>query len=662
MGRVALITGILGQDGSHLADLLLEKGYAVYGMMRRISVERFTNVAHIMQHPNFRLVTGDLTDQNSLNRLVKEIQPDEVYNLAAQSHVGISFEQPVFTSDVTGLGVLRVLEAVRLMKPDARFYQASSSEMFGKVQEVPQTEVTPFYPRSPYACAKVYGFDITRNYRDNYDMFCCNGILFNHEGPRRGKNFVTRKITCGAAEIKLLQPEGKLGLGLLTPKRDWGYAGDYCINLDVPILTTQGWRFYDDINEGDEVINFDPTHDRLTIDRVKRKVLLNSEGDKIVIQGRGLYLCVTPQHRIYYQRKYKCQRGWDREWQVCTAEEFFDLLHDKSKRTKYDYRLPHFRGYEGTEYPISDAELYLIGALLAEGCVPHIPSGKGMVVSLSQSYVNDRVVRKIRECIDALGLQYRISNRRDGVTEWVFNAESSRRILDLYDGYDVHVFPTYLWRSSRRQLEILFTALMDCDGHWGGMRYISKRYRLAVDFQTIAHIIGYRTTGVKQYNACYSVCCISKRKPYAHVQSVERINDAHSEVWCVETNNGTIVTRDFECISVSGNCKAMWLMMQHDKPDDYVIATGETHTVEEFCRLAFECVGLDYKNHVFQDPRFVRPAEVNLLIGDASKAKEVLGWEPEVKFEQLIETMVKADLDDIRWRHRPGRTKERESE
>ena len=317
MAKRALITGILGQDGSHLTDLLLEKGYEVYGMMRRISVERFDNVQHVMQHPMFRMVTGDLGDQNCLNRLVKEIWPDEVYNLAAQSHVGLSFEQPIYTADATGLGVTRVLEAIRLIKPDAKFYQASSSEMFGKVREVPQTELTPFHPRSPYGVAKVYGYWINVNYRESYNMFCSNGILFNHEGERRGKEFVTRKITDSVAKIKL-GLQDKLGLGNLDAKRDWGYAKDYV--------------------------------------------------------------------------------------------------------------------------------------------------------------------------------------------------------------------------------------------------------------------------------------------------------------------------------------EAMWLMLQQDKPDDFVVATGETHTVEEFCKVAFDCVGLDYKKYIYIDPRFNRPAEVDLLIGDCSKAKRVLGWEPKVKFEQLVNLMVQADL------------------
>jgi len=325
MGQRALITGILGQDGSHLADLLLSKGYTVYGMMRRSSAPNYERTQHLMNNRNFILVVGDLADQISLNMLVKEIQPDEVYNLASQSHVGHSFSQPIFTGDVTGLGVTRILEAIRTHKPDAKFYQASSSEMFGKVRTIPQNELTPFHPRSPYGAAKAYGHYITINYRESYDMFCCSGILYNHEGPRRGLEFVTRKITDGVARIKAGLID-KIGLGSLEPKRDWGFAGDYV--------------------------------------------------------------------------------------------------------------------------------------------------------------------------------------------------------------------------------------------------------------------------------------------------------------------------------------EAMWLMLQQDKPDDYVIATGQTHSVEEFCKLAFEHVGLDYKQHVQQDPRFIRPAEVDILVGDATKAKEKLGWQPKIQLPELVKMMVEADLnryDDSRF-------------
>jgi GDPmannose 4,6-dehydratase len=221
---IALITGITGQDGSYLAEFLLAKGYQVVGMVRRSSTVTFERIHHIQD--DVTIIQGDLHDQSSLVDVMEEYQPDEVYNLAAQSFVPTSWNQPVLTGEVTALGVTRILEAIRLVNPKARFYQASSSEMFGKVREVPQCETTSFYPRSPYGVAKVYGHWITVNYRESYNLYAVSGILFNHESPRRGLEFVTRKITYGAARIKLgLSKE--LHLGNLEARRDWGYAGDY---------------------------------------------------------------------------------------------------------------------------------------------------------------------------------------------------------------------------------------------------------------------------------------------------------------------------------------------------------------------------------------------------------------------------------------------------
>ncbi len=224
MKKCALITGITGQDGSYLADFLLEKGYAVHGMVRRASTETFDRIEHLRD--KITIHQGDLLDQLSLIRLLEEAQPDELYNLGAMSFVPTSWNQPVLTGEFTALGVTRLLEAVRLVNPKTRIYQASSSEMFGKVREIPQKETTPFYPRSPYGVAKVYGHFITVNYRESFGLWACSGILFNHESPRRGKEFVTRKVTDTAARIKLGLTD-KLHLGNLDARRDWGYAGDY---------------------------------------------------------------------------------------------------------------------------------------------------------------------------------------------------------------------------------------------------------------------------------------------------------------------------------------------------------------------------------------------------------------------------------------------------
>jgi GDPmannose 4,6-dehydratase len=230
-GKRALVTGITGQDGSYLAELLLGKGYEVYGMVRRSSSFNTGRIDHIYQDPHdedvrLRLVYGDLADGSSLDQLVKTIRPDEIYNLAAQSHVRVSFDIPEYTSEITGLGCIRLLEAIRETELKCRFFQASSSEMYGKAVETPQTERTPFYPRSPYACAKVFAFTATRNYRESYGIFAVNGIMFNHESPRRGETFVTRKITRAVARIAAGQQEC-LYLGNLEARRDWGYAADY---------------------------------------------------------------------------------------------------------------------------------------------------------------------------------------------------------------------------------------------------------------------------------------------------------------------------------------------------------------------------------------------------------------------------------------------------
>jgi len=244
----ALITGVTGQDGSYLAELLLAKGYQVVGMVRRTSHHSFERLEHLLDR--IEIVAADLLDQHSLTEVIRESRPDEVYNLAAQSYVPTSWTQPVLTGEFTALGVTRILEAVRLAHPAARFYQASSSEMFGKVRETPQTETTPFYPRSPYGVAKVYGHWITVNYRESYGLYAVSGILFNHESPRRGLEFVTRKVTDGVARIKLGLAH-ELRLGTLDAKRDWGFAGDYVDAM---------WRMLQQPEPKDYVIGTGVTH------------------------------------------------------------------------------------------------------------------------------------------------------------------------------------------------------------------------------------------------------------------------------------------------------------------------------------------------------------------------------------------------------------------
>lgn len=277
--KKALITGITGQDGSYLTELLLEKGYEVHGIIRRSSTFNTSRIDHLYKDPHnidvkLHLHYGDLSDGSNLNRLLEKIAPDEIYHLGAQSHVRVSFDIPEYTGDVTGLGTLRILDAIRDTSIKTRFYQASSSEMFGKAMEIPLKETTPFYPRSPYGCAKVYAYWITKNYRESYDLFASNGILFNHESPRRGETFVTRKITRGLARIKLGKEE-KLYLGNLDAQRDWGYAKDYVEGM---------WRILQHTEPDDFILATNETH---TVREFVEKAAQHL-GYEIAWEGKGV--------------------------------------------------------------------------------------------------------------------------------------------------------------------------------------------------------------------------------------------------------------------------------------------------------------------------------------------------------------------------------------
>ena len=285
-GKTAMITGVTGQDGSYLAELLLEKGYNVYGFVRRVSQPTVGRnlINHLMGNENFHLINGDLTDQSSIDNAVNACQPDEFYNLGAMSFVPESWRSPMMTADITGLGALRCLEAIRKNAPNCRYYQAGSSEQFGKVHEVPQTEATPFHPRSPYGCAKVFAFEITRNYRESYDMFACTGILFNHESPRRGLEFVTRKVTMTAARIAHGIDEN-LWIGNVEAKRDWGYAGDY---------VEMQWRMLQQDTPFDFVVATGRTHS------VKDMINLafSHVGLELTWSGEGVDVIATDQNGI----------------------------------------------------------------------------------------------------------------------------------------------------------------------------------------------------------------------------------------------------------------------------------------------------------------------------------------------------------------------------
>ena len=275
MPEIALITGVTGQDGSYLSELLLSKNYEVHGLIRRHSVDCTERISDVLNNKNFFLHYGDISDSSNLSDLIRKIQPDEIYNLAAQSHVGTSFEVPEYTAEVTGVGTLKLLEAIRQVNPKIKFYQASTSELFGGIPETaPQSEKTPFYPKSPYSAAKLYAYWITVNYREAYNIFACNGILFNHESPRRGEDFVTRKITVGIAKIMAGKQE-KISLGNLNAKRDWGFAGDYVEGM---------WKILQHDKPEDFVLATGETH---TV-REFVETAFNEVGIKIEWHGEGV--------------------------------------------------------------------------------------------------------------------------------------------------------------------------------------------------------------------------------------------------------------------------------------------------------------------------------------------------------------------------------------
>ena len=649
-----LITGITGQDGSYLAEFLLDKGYQVTGLVRQTSNLAYVNIARI-QH-NLNLIQADLLDPVSLREAIQKVEPEEVYNLASQSHPSESFRQPIHTAEITALGAHRVLDATHDVNPKTKFYQASSSEMYGWVKEIPQDEETPFNPANPYAAAKLYAHAMTKIYRASYDMFAVCGILFNHESPRRHLGFVTQKVTYAAACAKLgiknsehlneegepIVKNGKVALGNLAAKRDWGFAGDYCVDLDTSILSTGGFKYYDQLLEGDIVLNYNSKTNQLERDIVRKKVLLDSGGKMYVFKGRGFKLRCSVNHRIYYQRKSLSSKGGWSDWKVCSAEEFYNMLKDLKLRTKYDFRLPHTQGYKNKDVKVLSNWFKLLGFLLSEGCV--YDGNRSLRISLSQSkVVNPDVYSDINACLASLKLSYRTRERIDGVVEFVFNAASSRQIISYFDGFDIHRMPRWVYGAGDKQLGILLKAMMDGDGSWGSMTYVSKRKDLVFDFQTLATILGYRTILHQRKSGVWECVLVAIRKKYSYVTEYG-LEKSEEKVWCVTTKNGTIVTNKDGGIAVSGNCEAMWLMMQQDKPDDFVIATGKTHTIRDLCVEAFLHVGLGWEEYVVVDKRFIRPTETGPLIGDAAKARKQLGWKPKVNFKQLISMMVDAHL------------------
>ncbi len=660
MAKRALITGITGQDGSYLAELLLDKGYEVVGMVRRSSTTNFERIAHLQDRVVLDPYTssGDLLDEASLISILRECRPTEVYNLAAQSFVQTSFTQPVLTGEITALGVTRLLDAIRIVDPEIRFYQASSSEMFGKVQQVPQNEKTAFYPRSPYGVAKLYGHWITVNYRESYDLHASSGILFNHESMVDDTPVVI--LRDGLIDV--------VPIGSLIPHPRDGEPGG---RLTYPGGDLRVW-------DGNAFV------------RVLARTAYWYEGPTAVVHGRGGIVESTPDH-VHITP--------DGEQQAAALQAGDRLvLADQPPQTL------------GTV--MTEEEAWLLGILVAEGFVAE--RGTARITCH-----DDAVLAEAASCwervsggssVKYLGATSAFSGRRTPTLRLSGNGPYLRMLRrELYCADRHKRVPKRILNAAPHLQEAFLAAYNLGDGLRAGHGIDPfKAFRttspvLAAGLIWLARTtLGRRVSVYRQGGALgggdsYLVNLSSGltvgnkgahlRKPQDEVRRVDEgsyrgwMCDLATEserfaagVGLVVTHNSPRRGMEFLPRKVSHNVariklgvadklplgnldaerdwgfagdyvEAMWMMLQQDEPDDYVVATGQTHSVRRFCEIAFEHAGLRYEDHVTVDEKFMRPAEVDLLIGDASKARATLGWQPRTTFEELVTMMVDADIE-----------------
>jgi GDPmannose 4,6-dehydratase len=655
--RRALITGITGQDGSYLADLLLEKGYEVHGMVRRASTETFQRLAHIRD--DIVLHTGDLLDQRSLVDVLRDSEPDEIYNLAAMSFVAASWSQPTLTAEFTAVGVTRMLEAMREVVPQARFYQASSSEMFGKVREVPQRESTPFYPRSPYGVAKVYGHFITVNYRESYDLFAASGILFNHECLHAQLPLIVRET--GVLAVKT-PPD-------LVPLRGKGPS----IQTFEPGGLLEIW----DGDDWTTVCGITATRRRTrdrdhrlisiqaragVVDATAHHVMLDAEGDETRAdsfeEGDRVALCdEMPEPAL---------------WTVVSEEmaEFFGLMvadgwvDRRGNHISFTNNDPELRRRVAALW----SRLFLGTSHEWDGRSGFDPQVTVVKISLngatgSRAFLRDQLYTK---------------TAHKQVPPLVLNASSEIWEAFLKGYYAGDGLKKGKGMSVKTNSPVLAQGLCWMY-HWldqPASVYVEQRAGRA--YYTLNLASGVRVGAKGQH----------LRKDPAEIRRICEPAEDSEWVFDLETESGTFcagigrimvhnsprrglefvtrkVTHGAAAIKLGlqdelalGNLdaerdwgyakdyvEAMWLMLQQDEPEDYVIATGEAHSVRELVQVAFEHVGLDPDKHVRIDPRFLRPAEVEHLVGDYSKAREKLGWQPRTSFEEMIRLMVDSDLE-----------------
>ncbi len=668
MQKTALITGITGQDGSFLAELLLAKGYRVVGMTRRTSTEVHERIEHIVDE--VEIVSGDLLDQSSITSIVNEIRPDEIYNLAAQSFVPASWSQPVLTAEFTAVGVTRVLEAIRHVDPAIRFYQASSSEMFGKVVESPQSEKTPFHPRSPYGVAKVYGHWITVNYRESYDLYACSGICFNHE--------------CLAGHVPVIVRRGNvvdvLPIGELVSVREKG-ANIQRFDLGSDLEVWDGERFVRVF--GATANRHRPRVDNKAVRRVEARCgTVTLTGDHVMF----LDGCERPSRNVGQGDKMlqaslpdaPCfsNPGLEFAWMlgafVGDGSAHISDGRTSAKFTNSSERLRAYFAEVWSRQTLGSATYHasvsgfvpgkIVGALALNGA-PRFVEWLHAECYTADGY--KRVPRIILNADEAVWRAFLVGyNSTDGL--------KAGNGTYLYKNFKTNsaVLAMGLWWMARKALkqECVLNVEVGPPERPGpfysiNLRSPNRRGRcgahLRKDLRDVKRVVeepyfdGWLydlTTESGRFHAGVGELVIHNSPRRGKEFVTRKISDAVARIklgLAKELRLGNLdAQRDW---GYAGDyVRAMWLMLQQDRPDDYVIATGRTHSVRDFARIAFEVAGLgSFEPYVVIDPRFVRPAEVDLLIGDPSKAKRQLGWTPEVSFEQLVEMMVRADIDRL---------------
>jgi GDPmannose 4,6-dehydratase len=659
MAKRALITGITGQDGSYLAELLLEKGYEVHGMVRRSSTETFQRLEGIRD--DLMLHTGDLLDQRSLVDVLRDCEPAEIYNLAAMSFVAASWSQPVLTAEFTAVGVTRMLEAMREVVPSARFYQASSSEMFGKVREVPQTETTPFYPRSPYGVAKCYGHFITVNYRESYDLFACSGILFNHECIINQTPLIVRQngvqsvrtpadlvpLREKGPSIQTFEPEGLLEV---WEGEDW---------TPVRAITATRRR------------TSDPDHRLISVqaragvvEATAHHHMLDAEWDDVradaLAEGDRLALCDEMPHPPL--------------WTVLSEEmaEFLGLLvadgwieraakrgcftnNDVGIRTRAELWARLFMGtssdWDGRSGFDSDAvvgKLNLNGAASARAWLRdqlYTPTGYKQVPPLVLNADSEIWHAFLRGYYAGDGLK-----KGKGMSVKTNSPVLAQGLCWMYHWLDQPASVYVEQRAGRAYYTLNLASAVRVGAKGQHLRKDPAEIRRIAEPVEDSEFVFDLETETGRF-------CAGVGRVVVHNSERRGLEFVTRKV----THGAAAIKLGLQQELALGNLdaerdwgyakdyvEAMWLMLQQDEPEDYVIATGKAHSVRELVRIAFDHVGLDPEEHVRLDPRFLRPAEVEHLIGDAGKARQKLGWEPSTSFEEMIRLMVDADLELLR--------------